>query len=301
MSGRDCYWGKCTFCSWGQLYPTYRVRSVENVLDEIGNIIENYPVKEIMDDTGSITPGKWLRDFCNGIIERGYNKKAGFDCNIRFNSATADDYKLMKKAGFRFLLFGLESVNQDTLNRIDKNLKVDDIARSCKDASRAGLYPHITIMFGYPWESYEQAKNTLDFGKWLLKKGYAYTMQATIVIPYPNTPLFRECKEKNLLDSLDWPYYDMKNPVMKIPYPSEDLHRLVQSMYSVSYDPEFILRKILSIKEADDIRYFWRAFLKVAGHIIDFRKTQRTQQTQQTQQGEAGQIENRPEYDKFSI
>ena len=60
MSGRDCYWGKCTFCSWPQLYPRFRVREPENVLDEISYITDNYPVKEIMDDIGSITPGSWL-------------------------------------------------------------------------------------------------------------------------------------------------------------------------------------------------------------------------------------------------
>jgi anaerobic magnesium-protoporphyrin IX monomethyl ester cyclase len=272
MSGRDCYWSRCSFCSWPQLYPDFRVRLVENVLDEIGHLTENYPVKEIMDDAGSVTPGKWLRSFCEGIIERGYNRKVGFDCNMRFGSATKEDYKLMKKAGFRFLLFGLESANQKTLDKINKGLTVETIIESCKEARKAGLYPHITIMFGYPWESYEEAKKTLELGKWLLKKDYAYTMQATIVIPYPGTPLFKECKEKDLLYSLNWPDYDMKRPAMKIPFSVEKLHKLVQGMYSVSYNPEFIINKILSIKSMDDIKYFWRAFLKIGGHIKDFKE-----------------------------
>jgi len=275
MSGRDCYWGRCTFCSWPQLYPKFRARSVDNVLDEIGQLIDKYPIKEIMDDAGSITPGEWLRDFCRGMIKRSYNRKVGIDCNMRFGSASFEDYKLMKKAGFRFLLFGLESANQKTLDKINKNLKVETIIKSCKDARRAGLYPHITIMFGYPWESYEEAKKTLELGKWLLKKDYAYTMQSTIVIPYPNTPLFVECKEKGLLNSLDWSYYDMKKPVMKLTHSPKKLHKLVQGMYSVSFNPEFIFRKIFSIRELDDIRYFWRAFLKVMGHIKDFRKSRR--------------------------
>ena len=144
--------------------------------------------------------------------------------------------------------------------------------RSCRDARRAGLYPHITVMFGYPWETYDDAEKTLKLGRWLLKKDYAYTMQATVVIPYPGTPLFKQCKEKDLLYSLDWSYYDMKNPVMKIPYSKEKLSQLVQGMYSVSFNPEFIINKIFSIRDIYDIRYFWRAFLKVIGHIADFRK-----------------------------
>jgi len=272
MSGRDCWWGKCTFCSWPQLYPNFRLRKAENVLDEIEYLVNSYPIKEIMDDTGTFPVGKWLEEFCKGMIARKLNKRINLDCNMRFGAIDFHGYKLMRKAGFRFLLFGIESVNQNTLDRIDKNLKVEDIIQSCKDARRAGLYPHITIMFGYPWESYEDAEKTLDFGRWLLKKDYAYTMQATVVIPYPGTPLFKECKSNDSLYSLDWEYYDMKNPVMKLNFNPDELLKLVQGMYSVSFNPEFILRKIASIRDIDDIKYFGRAFLKVMGHIMDFRK-----------------------------
>jgi len=275
MAGRDCWHrkeGGCKFCSWTTLYPTWRTRKVENVLDEIEYLINNYPIKEIMDDTGTFPAGEWLKEFCEGMIKRGLNKVVNIDCNMRFGAVDLEEYKLMKKAGFRLLLFGLESANQKTLDRINKNLRVEIIIESCKLARKVGLYPHITIMFGYPWESYQDAKRTLDLGKWLLKKGYAYTMQATIVIPYPGTSLFEECKSKDLLYSYDWSYYDMKNPVMKLDFQPKKLLKLVQSMYSVSFHPEFIFRKIINIKNLDDIKYFWRAFLKVVGHIIDFKK-----------------------------
>jgi len=270
MSGRDCFWGKCKFCSWTTLYPHFRVRPVENVLDEIDDIIENYPIKEIMDDTGSITPGGWLGDFCRGMIKRGYNRRIGLDCNMRFGAASLEDYRLMKKAGFRFLLFGLESANQNTLDRIDKNLTVKEIIESCKLARTAGLYPHITIMFGYPWESYEEALNTLKLGNWLLRKGFAYTLQATIIMAYPGTPLFEECKRKDLLNTLDWSRYDMKEPVMKLNFQPSQLAKLVRGIYSTAFNPEFLLRKILSIRDKEDIKYFFRAVKKVSGHILDF-------------------------------
>ncbi|MFH0738938.1 MAG: radical SAM protein, partial [Candidatus Omnitrophota bacterium] len=215
MSGRDCWWGKCTFCSWTHFYPQFRARRVENVLDEIGILIDKYRVREIMDDTGSFPVGEWLKNFCLGMISRGYNKKIYLDCNMRFGALTAEDFSLMKKANFRLLLFGLESANQKTLDRVNKNLKVEDIIEGCKLARLAGLYPHITVMFGYPWETYEDACNTLNLGEWLLRKGYAYTMQATVVIPYPGTVLFEECKNSDLLNTLDWDAYDMKQPVMR--------------------------------------------------------------------------------------
>ena len=97
-------------------------------------------------------------------------------------------------------------------------------------------------------------------------------MQATIVIPYPGTPLFDECKEKDLLSSFDWSYYDMKNPIMKVNFSSDKLLGLVQGMYSVTFSPEFIIRKLLSIRGIDDVKYFGRGFLKVLGHLVDFKK-----------------------------
>ncbi len=274
MSGRDCWWGKCTFCSWPTLYPRFRTRSVENVLDEIGTLSEGLKVREIMDDTGCFPAGEWLKDFCRGMIERGFNRKLYFDCNMRFGALSPEDFRLMKQANFRLLLFGLESANQGTLDRVNKNLKVERIIEDCKAATAAGLFPHITIMFGYPWESCEDAAKTLALGKWLLTKGYAYTMQATIVIPYPGSPLFEECKQNNWLKSQDWDTYDMKQPVMRTPILEKSLMGLVQEMYKVSLEPEFIFRKIFSVRDVDDLKYSFRAAGKVFGHIVDFKNKQ---------------------------
>ena len=274
MSGRDCWWGKCAFCSWHTLYPEFRTRTPGNVLDEIDILIEKYKVREIMDDTGCFPVGDWLSSFCNGLIKRGFNKrKVYFDCNMRFGALSADECALMKKANFRLLLFGLESANQATLDRINKGLKAERIIEDCKMASKAGLFPHITIMFGYPWENYEDALKTLKLGTWLLKKGLAYTMQATMAIPYPGTPLFEECKKNSWLKALDWDDYDMKQPVMRTSISNEALLGLVQGMYKISFAPEFILRKITSINDLDDVKYSLRAAKKVIGHIFDFKKS----------------------------
>lgn len=95
-------------------------------------------------------------------------------------------------------------------------------------------------------------------------------MQATIIIPYPGTVLFDECKGSGLLNTLDWSSYDMKAPVMKIKFRDDKLMRLVRGMYLVSYNPEFLLRKIINIRHLDDLTYFGRASKKVIGHLKDF-------------------------------
>ena len=189
---------------------------------------------------------------------------------MRFNACSFEDYKLMKKAGFSMLLFGLESANQETLNKLDKGLTVEQIKDSCKKSSKSGLQPHITIMFGHPWETQKDAMNTLEFGKHLMRKGYASTMQATIITPYPGTKLFREAKKNKWLKTLDWDDYDMVNTVMKTKMSEDDMRKMVQEMYKVAFNPEFLFRKLLSIRSLDDVKFYWNAGKHVIGHIRDF-------------------------------
>ncbi|MFH1691067.1 MAG: radical SAM protein [Candidatus Omnitrophota bacterium] len=272
MSGRDCWWGKCTFCSWPTLYPEFRSRTPEHVLDEVELLVEKFGIQEIMDDTGSFPIGEWLETFCRGMIDRGLNKKVILDCNMRFGCLSEAQYALMKKAGFRLVLFGLESAHEESLVKLRKNTTVPEIIKSCKMARAAGLYPHITIMFGYPWETYEDTKETLKLGQWLLKKGYAYTVQATVVIPYPGSKLFADCQKDGLLKTLDWNEYDMKRPIMKSSIEDAVMLGLVQEIYKVAFNPEFIIRRILSVRSLSDLTYFKRGVKKVFGHIFDFQK-----------------------------
>lgn len=139
-------------------------------------------------------------------------------------------------------------------------------------ASKAGLDPHITVMLGYPWETEEMAQKTIDLAKDLFKKGYVDTMQATIVVPYPGTSLYSECVENDwlLVDAHDYEKFDMRGPVMKVPFPTERLHELAQSLYSSFFSPEFIVRKITSIRTMDDVKFLFMAGKKLLGHLKDF-------------------------------
>ena len=264
MSGRDCWWrknGGCKFCAWTVLYPSWRARKPENVLDEIGQLIEKYHVREIMDDTGTFPVGEWLREFCQGMIKRGYSQKIYFDCNMRFGVLTKEDYKLMAKAGFRFLLYGLESADQETVDRLNKGIKVDQIEKELKIAKEASrenggcLEPHVTCMVGYPWETKKEAKKTIEMTKNLFAKGLIDSLQATIVIPYPGTALFAECEKNSWLKSKNWDDYDMRKPVMKTEMSDEEILELTQGIYKSFLTPKFLLRKVASVRSLDDLRF----------------------------------------------
>lgn len=270
MSGRDCWHAKCTFCSWTTLYPRYRVRKVKDVVDEIEMLVDKYGVKEIMDDSGSFPVGQWLTDFCNEMISRGLPKKVRIDCNMRFGRLTLDDYRLMRKAGFQFVLFGVESANQETLDRFCKCLKVEDVEKGARWATEAGLDVHVTFMFGHAWEGPKEIANTVALARKLLAKGWAKTLQCTLTIPYPGTPLFKELKANDGLNTLDWDEYDMRRAITKTPLATEDeIKCAIRKVYRGFLQPGALWH--LFRRNLFNFGFYYRGFRYLIGHLLDFR------------------------------
>jgi radical SAM superfamily enzyme YgiQ (UPF0313 family) len=271
MSGRDCWWGKCTFCSWTTTHPgnTFRTFSVKHTIREIESLVE-LGVREIFDDSGTLPIGPWLNDLCHELINRGLNKKVVLGCNMRFGALNQEQYDLMGKAGFRFILYGLESSNDNTLKRLVKNTKKDDSRTTLKMAKNSGLEPHITIMIGYPWENLKDAQNTLYEAQQLFKDGLADSMQATIVIPYPGTPLFAECQKNKWLTTKDWNDYDMRQPVMKSSINKETQLKLVRELFYGVLTPKFLWKKVSSVRNFDDIKHLTTYAIKYVQKLKDF-------------------------------
>ncbi|NOX71769.1 MAG: radical SAM protein [Candidatus Micrarchaeota archaeon] len=275
MAGRDCPYHKCTFCAWPVLFPLFRTRSPESLLDEIGMLIDKYGVKEVFDDTGTFPPGEWLRRFCNGMIERGYNKKVKISCNMRADYINEKDAKLMHKAGFRLLKMGLESGNQKTLDRINKGITVEQIIKSCEIAKKAGLEVHLTMIVGYPWETKKDAMKTFELAKFLMTTGRADVLQSTVLVPYPGTPLWEEGLKNNWFrfDPYDYERYDMKEPVFKTPgMTPEEVMGICTMIYKIFIKPRYVLKRVMGIRSLEDVKYLLRGAKAVIGHMKDFSK-----------------------------
>jgi anaerobic magnesium-protoporphyrin IX monomethyl ester cyclase len=219
MSASGCSWGKCSFCvENGQ---KYEVRPVEDVVSEID---ENPPFKEWFDDSATFPTGEWLWKFCMNFVDRNKSQRKVFGCNMRMVDV---DYKMMKQAGFRFLLFGIESANQATLNRINKGVDIEKGIECVKKASKAGISCHGAFMFGIPGETDQDAERTLKLIHYLLRKGILETAQAS---------LYRRENE----------------------YGNESHRRFIPRIFRVAYYPDFWIRQILFIHNVDDLKYMWR-------------------------------------------
>jgi len=218
QSASGCWWGKCSFCV--EKGKPYEVRPVEDVISEIEEI-KSQGYKEVFDDSATFPTGEWLERFCRKMGEKKPNIVLG--CNARmFNY----DFELMVFAGFRMLLFGLESANQQSLDNINKGVKVEDIKYIIK-AAKAGLEPHICVVFGWKWETDADAINTLQLVHQLLKKGYAKTAQASFI--------HQQGIEGN-----------------------ESQRHFIRDIYGIWKSPEFWFNKLRDVHNKDDLKYLWR-------------------------------------------
>ena len=222
MSAGGCWWGKCKFCV--ESGKPYETRDIDDVIDEIKEL-KTMGFREIFDDSATF-PVEWLDEFCRKLKPL----KIKFSCNMRCVDL---DYEMMKDAGFRMILFGVESANQPTLDNINKGIDTRDMQYIIK-ASLAGLDPHAAFMFGYPWETDEDAERTLRLVHYLLKKGFIKTAQASFYTP-PD--------RKN-------------NPQHK---------KYVGRIYEAGYSPEFWFNQLKSVRSRDDIKYIWRGIKAALG------------------------------------
>lgn len=275
MAGRDCPWGQCTFCAWTVLYPGFRVRSPENLISELKLLVEGYGVKEVFDDTGTFPAGGWLERFCELMLSEGLSKRLDFSVNFRFEYLNPPRAELMRKAGFRVLKLGLESANDHTLHQLNKNLTRQQIIDGAKCAKSAGLELHLTIMLGYPWETYEDIKRTLKLVQMMMRDGLADTLQSTLIIPYPGTALYNEARREGwfIIPEDSYERFDMTEPVLRTPGISRQrLMRLVRKPYEVFFHPRYLLRRVMKLADKDEFLYSLRGLSALLGHLRDFSR-----------------------------
>lgn len=234
MVSNLCWYARCIFCQDTERLQAGEkrgIRSVENFIEEIDNCI-SLGFKEIFDDSGTFPVGKWLEEFCSIMIKSGRNKKILLGCNMK---PVKIDYKMMAEAGFKFMLVGIESANQRTVDIIQKGQKSHEIVSIMKSMSDAGLAPHGTFMSSFPWEDEKEEQNTIDLCNYLLRKGYIKTAQASIYCP-PHTE----------------------------PSPDSIGHKRIPKYFDAYRSPEFLYRKISDLKGWDDVGYLARGARLVA-------------------------------------
>ncbi|MBI2303827.1 MAG: radical SAM protein [Chloroflexi bacterium] len=280
LTGRGCGGGpqgpgRCAFCVWQHTLwqRTRRLRSPKKVVQEIKTLAERYRVREVFDDneSGGVWNQEWLEAFCQEMKREGLVGRVYFSCNARGDSLTPERCRLMKEGGFRLLKVGLESGNEETLLRLHKGESLEDIVRGVKTAKEHGLCVLLTTMTGYPWEKEEDAEKTYQVTKKLMlyNTQLGDSLQSSVLVPYPGTPLYRECLERGWfdIDPRDYSQYDMSHPVLRCSF---DAMAWCDQMWNIHKHPLFLLKTLLQVRSRDDITLLGRGVTSLLGHNKDF-------------------------------
>jgi len=280
---RDCMFGKCTFCRYNGPDLTFSMMDIKRSLDEYENLINNYGVKEIFDDSGVWYRGREARAFAQGIIDRGLHKKGCyFGINTRFEYLDEETLKLMGKANFRFILLGYEAADNETLMRLNKGYQLEHVDNCLKWMTKYGMHPHLTIMVAYYSQTKEQLDKTVSEVKRLMFSGLARTLQVTLCTPLDYTPYHKECQMAGVLTTDNYDDFDMSKLIVKTPIPHEEYYNAVREMYSIAFHPKFILRQLLfllGLKKRDWqflFTYSVRAIRRVRQHVFNLTQASKT-------------------------
>ncbi len=280
---RDCYFGKCTFCRYNGPDLTFSAMDIMKSIDEYEDLILNHGVKEIFDDSGVWYRGKEAKLFAKEIIKRGlHNKGCYFGINTRFEYLDEDTIKWLAKANFRFILIGLESGSNYSLEKLNKGYTAYGIKQNLMAMSKYGLHPHLTIMVGYYWETKEMLDDTIKLVKELMFKGYARTLQVTLCTPLDFTPYHLDVIEKKKILTENYDDHDMSKVIVETPEKAEIYYNAVKEMYSIAFHPKFIIRQIFflfrfKIRDWEFLfTYGIRAIRRVRQHIFNLTRNSGT-------------------------
>ncbi len=162
LSSRGCYWRRCTFCDHSFGYSgNYRPRNVDLLYDDIKALKSKYNTAYFTFQDEGVSP-KLISELSGKIIEN--NLGISWLADSRFETAFSSELGgKLADAGCKMLYFGLESANERVLGCMDKGIKKDNALKICKFCADAGIWTHLFLIFGFPTETRNEARETMDF------------------------------------------------------------------------------------------------------------------------------------------
>ena len=164
----------CTFCciqapfksgetvlGYNQNVNSYRRWSPQKVIGQIDTLVNQYGVRNIkFTDEMFVLHRSHVEGICDLIIERGY------DLNIwayaRVDTIKEGMVDKLKRAGFNWLAFGIESASDHVRDDIQKGFSQDLAYSTVESVRAAGINVIANFIFGLPEDDLESMQATLD-------------------------------------------------------------------------------------------------------------------------------------------
>ena len=219
--------GRCNFCAirtlWGD---AFRMRSPENVLAEIEHLINVYHVKEIHFEDDCITANKKrAMAIFQGIIDRKYDLTLNSPSGLAVFAMDEELIDKMKEAGYYSLSLAIESGNTEVLKLMNKKVDLEKAKRLVKYARSVGLKTKAFFILGYPGETKETMKQTVDYAHNLMADWSLFFPATTL----PGTNMDKLVREKGWLKdpNQDYRYYFHKTNIQTPEFDPEFVDNLV--------------------------------------------------------------------------
>lgn len=162
---------RCSFCNVGAIWKKFRFRSGKHIADEIKYLIDSYPDVTSFDFNDSLINGsmKAFKDMCTTLAEYRSKTPAMEKLSIvgQFivrskTQMPPEDFDMMKKAGIRKLIIGVESGSDSVRHHMAKKFTTADMDYTMEQLARVGIKSVLLLIVGYPTETREDFDQTLD-------------------------------------------------------------------------------------------------------------------------------------------
>lgn len=239
ITSRGCPF-RCIFCASSRLYGnTFRARSAENVLEEVGELVDKYRVKfiEFVDDTFTINKRRSFR-----LAELLRKLDIFWAFGSRVDTVSTELLQAFRRAGAIMFYMGIESASERVLRFLKKGITLEQIRSAISSARKARLETTGSFIIGTPCERREEAVESIKFA---ISSGIDYA-QFTAMTPYPGTEVYEIAKTNRLLETEDWSKYTTIKPVMRtLEMTTEEIRSLISMAYRKFYlRPSFLIRQV---------------------------------------------------------
>ena len=184
---RGCPW-ECIFCASDKLGTTkISKRSIRSVVDDMEFLVRTYGTRHFMfvDDVFTLHKRRTV-ELCEEILNRKLD--VTFESSTRANLLDDDLVALMKKAGLIRLSFGLETVDEDMRETMNKKVPLESYSEANALLNKYDIEALNSIMIGLPGETEENVRKTLKF---IRESKDVKQANFAIAVPYPGTEFYR--------------------------------------------------------------------------------------------------------------
>lgn len=230
ITSRGCPFN-CIFCSANKMFGRkVRFRDPGLVVDEIEMLDRNYEFLQIniVDDTFTANR-KHAQQVCEEMLRR--NLKVRWSAYARVDTMREDLVELMKRAGCAWVLFGVESGDEEILKTIRKGITRQQVRDGVRMARGAGLNVFNSFIFGLPGESSETALGSVAFAR-ELDRDYGAGYGFHVLSPLPGTDLYENARAYGIrFLTRNWARFDANQVITETPCIQADTMRGIVAEY----------------------------------------------------------------------